>query len=81
MNLTFRNTVCHTEGCISENIIMRAPSPDNCEFLCGPCGVMITDVTIALDQETREGCVDFCPEPENHVGPFDCNAALVERSK
>ena len=79
--MIYRNAICHTESCQLNGLIMRGYVLVNSTHACGPCGSVVEDVTVALDQETKEGCVDFCPEPEKHIGPLDCNAAFIERNK
>lgn len=74
----FYNMTCRTEGCIANNVTIRGLGPEQTSFMCGSCSKVIEDFTICQDQETKDGCVEFCPDSASHSNWAECyNAKLM----
>ena len=42
-DLVWYDITCHTEGCENDNVTIHGQGPAITEFMCGPCGQMVSD--------------------------------------
>jgi len=42
-DLVWYDITCHTEGCTNENVTITGQGPAETDFMCGACGVNVTD--------------------------------------
>jgi len=75
----FYNVTCHTVDCEANNVKVRGLGPENTVFMCGTCGVNIDDVVLCEDQDTKDGCIEFCPDSANHKNWVQCYNSMLKR--
>ena len=49
-DLIWYDITCHTNDCEWNNVTVRGQGPAKSEFMCGPCGGMVSDWKISEDQ-------------------------------
>jgi hypothetical protein len=81
-DLVFYEMTCTNIVCEANDMQIRGIGPLETAFACGSCMHEITLWSVSEDQETKDGCVSFCPESELHVGWAQCyNSYLKKLSK
>ena len=48
--LVWYDITCHTEGCRHQDVTIRGQGPTETEFMCGPCGEMVSDWKLSDNQ-------------------------------
>lgn len=79
--MKFYNITCATSGCVAENFTIRGLGVEGTTFICGSCGQIVDNVTVCEDQETKDGCIAFCPDSNNHHSFSECIDALNNRTR
>lgn len=78
--MKFYDVTCETNGCKAEQFTLRCLALENPLFICGGCGQTITNFALCADQETKDGCIAFCPDSNNHHSFSECIDALNNRN-
>lgn len=79
-NLVFYEMTCTNSLCQANNMQIRGLGPEETTFACGSCMEGITLWSISEDQETKDGCVSFCPESNLHNSWAQCYNSYLKRS-